>query len=86
MHFNSDSKRMAAVFHDLQTGKNEAFMKGAPERVLEACIYGSDQKILDEDSKMEVLKFIERFASEGLVGPNLRSANERKFLRLHSKL
>jgi len=49
---------MTVVFRDLQTGKNQVFMKGAPERVLEACIY---------DSKEEVFRVIERFASEGLV-------------------
>ena len=69
LQFNSDTKRMTVVFHDLHTGKNESFMKGAPERVLEACIYDSDQKILTEDKRMEVLRFIEHFASEGLVGP-----------------
>src|SRR5271156_3992486 len=69
LHFNSDSKRMTVVFHDLQNGKNEAYMKGAPERVLEACTRDSEQKHLTENSKMEVLRFIEQFASEGLVGP-----------------
>jgi magnesium-transporting ATPase (P-type) len=76
---------MTAVFHDLHTAKNESFMKGAPERVLDSCIYDSDQKILTEDKRMEVLGFVEQFASEGLVGPYMRSANGRKFLRLHSK-
>jgi magnesium-transporting ATPase (P-type) len=75
LHFNSDSKRMTVVFHDLQTGTNEAFMKGAPERVLEACVYDLDQKHLTEDSKMEVVRLVEQFASEGLVGPKYRDIN-----------
>jgi magnesium-transporting ATPase (P-type) len=60
LHFNSDNKRMTVVFPDLQTGKNLVFMKGAPERVIGACIY---------DNRLEMLRLVEQFASEGLVVP-----------------
>jgi magnesium-transporting ATPase (P-type) len=61
---------MTVVFHDLQTGKNEVYMKGAPERVIETCIYNSEREPFTEDNKLEVVRLVEQFASEGLVrGP-----------------
>lgn len=58
---------MTVVFHDLQTGKNEVYMKGAPERVIEACIYNSEREPFTEDNRLEVVRLVEQFASEGLV-------------------
>jgi Cation transport ATPase (P-type) len=77
---------MSVVFHDLQTSKNEVFMKGAPEGVLEACIYNSEREQFTEDDRLEVVRLVEEFACEGLVGPSLLSTNRRKFLLLHSNL
>ena len=36
-HFDSTVKRMTVIYHDLEHNTNIAFMKGAPERVLDAC-------------------------------------------------
>ena len=66
-HFNSDIKRMSIVYYDLNTGQNQVFMKGAPERVLEACTYYLNREIFMDERRMEVLRWIEQFASEGLV-------------------
>jgi len=66
-HFDSYVKRMTIVYRDLQTRKKVAFMKGAPERVLNACVYDAERKLFTEDSKNEILQLMDRFASEGLV-------------------
>jgi potassium/sodium efflux P-type ATPase len=65
-HFDSTVKRMTVIFRDLDQGTNIAFMKGAPERVLDACLYNSQGDILTEDAKNGVLKLMDRFAGEGL--------------------
>ncbi|KAI5776350.1 putative sodium P-type ATPase [Geopyxis carbonaria] len=72
--FDSDVKRMAVVYRE--TGGNPekgykewAFMKGAVERVLDACthIQLKDAKIpLDEEWTRTVLKNMEALASQGL--------------------
>jgi magnesium-transporting ATPase (P-type) len=66
--FDSDSKRMSVVYHDLQTQSNVLFMKGAPECVLDACCYDTDGKLLSEENKATTLRLMENFAGEGLVG------------------
>jgi magnesium-transporting ATPase (P-type) len=58
---------MTVIYHDLIHKENIAFMKGAPERVLEACTYDSENNPLTETAKSEVLRLMDRFASEGLV-------------------
>jgi magnesium-transporting ATPase (P-type) len=66
-HFDSTVKRMSVVYHDLEHQTNIAFMKGAPERVLDACLYNSQGDILTVEGKADVLRLMDRFASEGLV-------------------
>jgi magnesium-transporting ATPase (P-type) len=65
--FDSDSKRMSVVYHDLQTRNNVLFMKGAPECVLDACCYDTDGKLLSDESKATTLRLMETLAGEGLV-------------------
>lgn len=60
---------MTVIYHDLEHCTNIAFMKGAPERVLDACTYDSQGNPLTTDDKDEVLRLMDRFASEGLVLP-----------------
>jgi P-type Na+/K+ transporter len=66
-HFDSTVKRMTVIYHDLIHHKNIAFMKGAPERVLEACSFDAQNNPLTHAVKAEVLHLMDRFASEGLV-------------------
>ena len=66
-HFDSNVKRMTVVYHDLQTRNNVAFMKGAPESVLDTCIYDVDGNPITDDSKAEILHLMNCFANEGLV-------------------
>ena len=68
-HFDSTVKRMTVIYHDLVHRTNIAFMKGAPERVLEACTYDSQNNVLTVEAKADVLHLMDRFASEGLVIP-----------------
>jgi magnesium-transporting ATPase (P-type) len=74
LHFDSDVKRMTVVYHDLHTRKNLAFMKGAPERVLDAC-QKDGENTLSHNSVVEVTN---RFASEGLVDSRFVLANEEE--------
>jgi P-type Na+/K+ transporter len=66
-HFDSTVKRMTVIYHDLIHRKNIAFMKGAPERVLEACSFDAQSNPLTDAEKANVLHLMDRFASEGLV-------------------
>ena len=66
-HFDSNVKRMTVIYHDLQTRHNIAFMKGAPECVVDACIYDKEGDPITEEGKTEILHMMNRFASEGLV-------------------
>jgi P-type Na+/K+ transporter len=66
-HFDSTVKRMTVIYHDLKQGTNVAFMKGAPERVLEACLYDAQGDILTDDDRAHVLQQMDHFASRGLV-------------------
>ena len=72
-HFDSTVKRMTVIYHDLEHRANIAFMKGAPERVLDACTYDSQGTPLTPDTKDEVLRLMDRFASEGLVPTSPRA-------------
>jgi magnesium-transporting ATPase (P-type) len=71
-HFDSTVKRMTVIYHDLEHRTNIAFMKGAPERVLDACTYDSQGTPLTPETKDEVLRLMDRFASEGLVSTSPR--------------
>lgn len=66
-HFDSTVKRMTVIYHDLEHKTNIAFMKGAPERVINACSYNAKGGPLTSIEIDEVLHLMDRFASEGLV-------------------
>ena len=55
------------VYYDLEKHAHFAFMKGAPECVLDACTFGCQGDILTPESKTQVLHLMDRFASDGLV-------------------
>ena len=48
-HFDSTVKRMTVIYHDLECQTNIAFMKGAAERVLDACSYNAQGVSFDID-------------------------------------
>src|SRR5204862_2090911 len=58
--FDSELKRMSVIFE--KDGKKHVFMKGALERVIDACPAYS----ADEDKRRALLKHMEAFASQGL--------------------
>jgi len=66
-HFDSTVKRMTVIYHDLQHKLNVAFMKGAPERVVDACMYSSNGDVLTPPAKEYIINLMDHFASEGLV-------------------
>ncbi|MFP4001455.1 MAG: cation-translocating P-type ATPase, partial [Thermoplasmata archaeon] len=66
--FSSERKMMTTI-HEGEREKDKAFVKGAPEVVLEKCDrYYEDGEIkeLDEDKRMEFTKKTEEFADEAL--------------------
>jgi Ca2+-transporting ATPase len=66
--FSSDRKRMTTI-HDTEDGKRVAFMKGAPEVVLERCsliLDAGGTKALTEEEKAKVLKVNEEMALDAL--------------------
>jgi len=58
---------MTVVYRDLEHGSKVAFMKGAPERVLDACTYDPQGEVLTDSAKVDILTLMDRFASQGLV-------------------
>jgi len=66
--FSSERKRMTTV-HQMEDGKRIAFMKGAPEVVLERCTSISDRndtRPLTEEDKTKILKANEEMAQGAL--------------------
>ncbi len=66
--FTSERKRMTTI-HKKSNGEIYAFMKGAPEIVLERCSYiieNGKEKKLTEKKKEEIIKANERFAEDAL--------------------
>ncbi|MGB9627149.1 MAG: cation-translocating P-type ATPase [Thermodesulfobacteriota bacterium] len=66
--FSSERKRMTTI-HQMGDGKRSAFMKGAPEVILEKCDYILDDsgiRRLKGKEKDEILKVNEEMAKEGL--------------------
>jgi Na+-exporting ATPase len=57
---------MTVVYHDLEHNTNKAFMKGAPERVLEACSFNAKGGPLTSTEIDHVLDLMDNLASEGL--------------------
>jgi len=65
-HFDSTLKRMTVIYHDLEHDINRAFMKGAPERVIDACSFNAKGEPLTSIEIDNVLHLMDEFASEGL--------------------
>jgi len=66
--FSSDRKRMTTI-HDTEDGKRLAFMKGAPEVVVERCsliLDAEGTKALTEKERAEILKVNEEMAQGAL--------------------
>ncbi len=66
--FSSERKRMTTI-HQMGDGKKMAFMKGAPEVVLEKCSHileNGEVKELEEKDKVEILKANEEMAQAAL--------------------
>jgi len=66
--FSSERKRMTTI-HQMADGKQTAFMKGAPEVVLEKCSHVLEEggiKELGEKEKVEILKVNEEMAQAAL--------------------
>ena len=66
--FSSERKRMTTI-HQMDNGKRVAFMKGAPEVVIERCSHISDDSMmrrLGEIEKAQILKVSEEMAQEAL--------------------
>jgi len=58
---------MTVAYQDLNTQEYIAFMKGAPEWVLDVCLYDIDGNEITDQTKSKITDLIEGFASEGLV-------------------
>jgi Ca2+-transporting ATPase len=66
--FSSERKRMTTI-HKMKDGKRVAFIKGAPERVLERCINVSSDsgvKSITAEDKTKILKVNEDMAKDAL--------------------
>jgi Na+-exporting ATPase len=57
---------MTVVYHDLKHNANKAFMKGAPEHILEACSFNAKGGPLTSIEIEHVLNLMDNLASEGL--------------------
>ncbi len=67
--FSSDVKRMCTIYKHRPSNSHKAFMKGAVERVLEACTHardGDEIVKITEEYKENVLANMEALASTGL--------------------
>jgi Ca2+-transporting ATPase len=66
--FSSDRKRMTTI-HKMEDGKRRAFMKGAPEVILDRCTSlrtGEELKPLDENERKKILAANEEMATGAL--------------------
>lgn len=67
--FDSDVKRMSVVFRRLSGGSDVVFMKGAVERILNACTTFRSKEgdvVITEQHKTDILANMEILAGEGL--------------------
>ena len=67
--FSSDTKYMASIQSAENGGAHEAFVKGAPERILEFCSHGlieGEAVELDGKRRNEIIALSEQFGSEAL--------------------
>jgi Na+-exporting ATPase len=92
--FDSSIKRMSVIYQHQEMG-SWVFLKGAVERVLEACTSvetGGESLDLDDQIKEQVLRQMEQFASQGLVFPGIillivaRSRNCTSTMDRHRRL
>jgi P-type Ca2+ transporter type 2C len=66
--FSSDRKRMTTI-HRMEDGKRRAFMKGAPEVILDRCSFfldAEEMKALDESERKKILSANEELATDAL--------------------
>jgi Ca2+-transporting ATPase len=66
--FSSDRKRMTTI-HRIENGKHRAFVKGAPEVILERCsafLNGEQTSLLDDGERKKILAANEAMATEAL--------------------
>lgn len=67
--FSSDAKYMATLHPDKDGARKVAYVKGAPERIMEFCsrvLWEGEPVELNEDIRREIVEISDRFASEGL--------------------
>lgn len=67
--FDSSVKRMSVTYKNTQTGANMAFMKGAVERILDACVSVQDKdSVVDftDEYRERILGNMEALAQQGL--------------------
>lgn len=68
--FDTDRKRLSVIHKDQDTGNEVLFCKGAPELVLPLCQKLKDEKgekILDEQSRLDLLRKNEEMTARGLA-------------------
>ncbi len=66
--FSSDRKRMTTI-HRMEDGKRRAFMKGAPEVILDRCsslLNGDEVRALDDSERKRILSANEEMATSAL--------------------
>ncbi|MEM4637514.1 MAG: cation-translocating P-type ATPase [Candidatus Woesearchaeota archaeon] len=82
--FDSDRKLMSVIYENLKSKKTEAYVKGAPDMLLDACdkilINGKIRKITKKD-KDEILRQNNLFAEQSLrvLGLAYREINTKKY-------
>lgn len=87
--FSSERKRMTTI-HEMRDGQRKAFMKGAPEIIIERCTYFLDRtgqvKRLPEEEKARILGVNENMASNALrvLGLAYRDLQDEDNLREES--
>lgn len=66
--FSSERKRMTTI-HSMEDGKRMAFMKGAPEVILDRCsslLIGNERRVLTDAERLKILEANEEMAKDGL--------------------
>jgi len=66
--FSSERKRMTTI-HTMEDGKRVAFVKGAPEVLLERCsslLDGGERRALNDDARVKILRVNEEMAKDAL--------------------
>jgi sodium/potassium-transporting ATPase subunit alpha len=69
--FESSTRHMITINHDPASSKNKAYLKGAPEVVLEMCdrvLDGGVERALDEDSRKRLMDKFDELAARGERG------------------